>query len=105
MVKAVQKNNRIWQTGSWQRSQSPFRKAAEIVRNGLIGKVTHVEVGLPSNHHDFAGSAPAVLPKFPTAPKHPEYSATVVPGTPTSDLPVREHPTPSPSKPSPAPSH
>ena len=25
-----------------------FRKAAEIVRNGLIGKVTHVEVGLPA---------------------------------------------------------
>ena len=47
IVKAVQKNKRIWQTGSWQRSQGPFRKAAEIVRNGLIGKVTRVEVGLP----------------------------------------------------------
>ena len=46
IVKAVQKNKRIWQTGSWQRSQAPFRKAAEIVRNGLIGKVTRVEVGL-----------------------------------------------------------
>jgi len=43
IVKAVQQNNRIWQTGSWQRSQAPFRKAAEIVRNGLIGKITHVE--------------------------------------------------------------
>src|SRR2546423_540619 len=49
IVKAIEKNNRIWQTGSWQRSQSPFRRAAEIVRNGLIGKVTHVEVGLPIN--------------------------------------------------------
>src|SRR5437667_2843984 len=54
MVRAVQKNQRIWQTGSWQRSQAPFRKAAEIVRNGLIGKVTRVEVGLPSGHSDFA---------------------------------------------------
>src|SRR6059036_311547 len=44
IVKAVQKNKRIWQTGSWQRSQGgQFRKAAEIVRSGLIGKVTHVE--------------------------------------------------------------
>ena len=34
--------------------QAVFRKAAEIVRNGLIGKVTHVEVGLPSGHTDFA---------------------------------------------------
>ena len=28
IVKAVQKNKRIWQTGSWQRSQATFRKAA-----------------------------------------------------------------------------
>ncbi|HOX58589.1 MAG TPA: Gfo/Idh/MocA family oxidoreductase [Candidatus Paceibacterota bacterium] len=56
IVKAVQKHKRIWQTGSWQRSQAPFRKAAEIVRNGLIGKVTRVEVGLPSGHSDFAGT-------------------------------------------------
>ena len=56
IVKAVQKNKRIWQTGSWQRSQAPFRKAAEIVRNGLIGKITRVEVGLPDGHSDFAGT-------------------------------------------------
>jgi predicted dehydrogenase len=56
IVRAVQQNKRIWQTGSWQRSQGPFRKAAEIVRNGLIGKVTRVEVGLPSGHNDFAGT-------------------------------------------------
>lgn len=57
IVKAVQKHKRIWQTGSWQRSQENFHKAAEMVRNGLIGKVTRVEVGLPSGHHDFAGTA------------------------------------------------
>jgi predicted dehydrogenase len=56
IVKAVESNGRIWQTGSWQRSQGPFRKAAEIVRNGLIGKLTRVEVGLPAGHHDFAGT-------------------------------------------------
>ena len=47
IVRAVQTNGRIWQTGSWQRSQANFHKAAEIVRNGMIGKVTRVEVGLP----------------------------------------------------------
>ncbi|HWX21631.1 MAG TPA: Gfo/Idh/MocA family oxidoreductase [Candidatus Binatia bacterium] len=82
IVKAVQKNNRIWQTGSWQRSQAPFRKAAEIVRNGLIGKVTRVEVGLPSGHHDFAGTAPALLAKLENAPKNPEYLTKVLPGSP-----------------------
>ena len=56
LVRAVQKNNRIWQTGSWQRSTANFHKAAEIVRNGLIGRVTQVEVGLPAGHSDFKGT-------------------------------------------------
>ena len=54
MVKAVQKNGVIWQTGSWQRSEKHFHYAAEIVRNGLIGKLKRVEIGLPSGHNDFA---------------------------------------------------
>jgi predicted dehydrogenase len=53
IVKAVQKHKVIWQTGSWQRSTTQFTKAAEIVRSGLIGKVSRVEVGLPSGHNDF----------------------------------------------------
>ena len=92
IVKAVQKNKRIWQTGSWQRSQAPFRKAAEIVRNGLIGKITRVEVGLPSGHFDFAGTAPALLAKFPTAPKDPEYLAKVVPASPDWQIAVTPPP-------------
>jgi predicted dehydrogenase len=56
IVKAVQHNQRIWQTGSWQRSTANFHKAAEIVRNGLIGKITRVEVGLPEGHSDFKGT-------------------------------------------------
>ena len=54
MVEAVQRNGRIWQTGSWQRSVFNFRWAAGIVSNGLIGKIKRVEVGLPSGHADFA---------------------------------------------------
>lgn len=68
IVKAVQKHKIIWQTGSWQRSQAPFRKAAEIVRNGLIGKITRVEVGLPAGHHDFAGTGK----KMTATPPPPE---------------------------------
>jgi predicted dehydrogenase len=48
IVKAVQKNNIIWQTGSWQRSVANFHKGAELVFNGRLGKVTRVEVGLPN---------------------------------------------------------
>ncbi|MCO5053436.1 MAG: Gfo/Idh/MocA family oxidoreductase [Verrucomicrobiae bacterium] len=54
IVKAVQENQRIWQTGSWQRSEQHFQYAAEIVRNGLIGKIKRVEVGLPSGYGNFA---------------------------------------------------
>lgn len=48
IVKAVQKNKIIWQTGSWQRSEANFHKGAELVFNGRIGKVDRVEVGLPN---------------------------------------------------------
>jgi predicted dehydrogenase len=48
MVEAVQRYNLIWQTGSWQRSLWNFRRACELVRNGRIGKVHTVEVGLPT---------------------------------------------------------
>jgi len=44
---AVKRYDRIWQTGSQQRSESNFLRACELVRNGRIGKVSRVEVGLP----------------------------------------------------------
>ncbi|MBI3852305.1 MAG: Gfo/Idh/MocA family oxidoreductase [Verrucomicrobia bacterium] len=95
IVRAVQKNKRIWQTGSWQRSERHFRYACEIVRNGLIGKVTHVEVGLPEGHHDFAGTAPALLQKLAklSTDGKPLNPAQVVPGTPAWDLAVTPPPT------------
>ena len=65
LVKAVRQNGRIWQTGSWQRSQRAFRRAAEIVRNGLIGKVVRVEVGLPGGHDDFAGGRSRMVASEP----------------------------------------
>jgi predicted dehydrogenase len=56
MVNAVKQHGCIWQTGSWQRSESNFRFGAELVRNGRIGKVHTVQVGLPSGFADFAGT-------------------------------------------------
>ena len=92
IVRAVEKNNIIWQMGSWQRSGATFRKAAEIVRNGLIGKVTHVEVGLPASHHDFAGTAPELLAKLGQPTNQPEYLATVLPGSADWDKAVTAPP-------------
>ena len=48
MIEALTQYGRVWQTGSWQRSTGDFRRAAELVRNGRIGKVHTVEVGLPT---------------------------------------------------------
>ena len=45
---AVKRYGRIWQTGSQQRSGGNFHRACELVRNGRIGKVYKVEVGLPT---------------------------------------------------------
>jgi predicted dehydrogenase len=47
MVEAARKNNRVVQTGSMQRSAKEFRHACELVRNGRLGKITEVMVGLP----------------------------------------------------------
>jgi predicted dehydrogenase len=92
IVKAVQSGKRIWQTGSWQRSVGSFRKAAEIVRNGLIGKVTHVEVGLPAGHHDFAGTSKAILSKLGDLPGAPHDLSKVVPKTPAWNVAVTRPP-------------
>ncbi|MGD0781693.1 MAG: Gfo/Idh/MocA family oxidoreductase [Candidatus Aminicenantales bacterium] len=51
---AVKRYGRVWQTGSWQRSVDNFYRACELVRNGRIGKIRRVEVGLPAGHYDFA---------------------------------------------------
>ena len=56
ICEAIKRYGRVWQTGSWQRSVDNFHRAAELVRNGRIGKVVRVEVGLPEGHYDFAGT-------------------------------------------------
>src|SRR5256886_10989434 len=50
MVKAVRKNNVVFQTGSMQRSSREFRTACELVRNGVIGRGKQVDgsVGGPA---------------------------------------------------------
>jgi len=71
MCEAVKRYGRIWQTGSWQRSVSNFHHACELVRNGRIGKILKVEVGLPQGHYDFAKTAH--LNTYGSPPKELDY--------------------------------
>ena len=52
----------VWQTGSQQRSDRRFRFACELVRNGRIGKVHTVKVGLP-----YGGSSSKTIASSPAA--------------------------------------
>ncbi len=92
IVKAVQKHKRIWQTGSWQRSEKNFHYGAEIVRNGLIGKIKRVEVGLPSGHSDFGKSGAELLERLKEIPGAPNDLGKVVPGTPAWEAAVTPPP-------------
>ena len=76
---AVHRSGRIFQIGSQQRSSAQFRYAAELVRNGRIGRLETVEVGLPG---DPAGDDEPPMP----VPKNLNYdlwlgSTPVVPYT------------------------
>src|SRR3972149_5489096 len=48
MCEAVERYGIVWQTGSQQRSEGNFHRACELVRNGRVGKIERVEVGLPT---------------------------------------------------------
>lgn len=59
MADVVKRAGRIFQLGSQQRSSVNFRLACELVRNGRIGRVREVYIGLPT---DPAGGNPAKMP-------------------------------------------
>ncbi len=89
MCDAVKRYGRIWQTGSWQRSQAHFRRACELVINGRIGKVHTVEVGLPSGHTDFGKTKgqEGICPP----PKELDYDRWIGPAPYAPYCPARVH--------------
>ena len=46
MVNAARKYDRVFQTGSMQRSWPEFRQAAELIRNGYIGEIKSIKVNI-----------------------------------------------------------
>lgn len=89
MADTLKHTGRIFQQGSQQRSEAQFRLACELVRNGRIGKVREVYIGLPTDppggsttempvpsnlNYDFwLGSTPAVF--YTQDRVHPQASS------------------------------
>lgn len=49
MSDTIHRTGRIFQLGSQQRSSENFRWVCELVRNGAVGQLKYVEVGLPTD--------------------------------------------------------
>ena len=62
LVKATRDTKRVFQTGSQQRSSPEFRVACELARNGVIGKIYHVAVGV---------GGPGIACNLPEEPMEP----------------------------------
>lgn len=84
---AVKARGRIFQFGTQQRSSREFQRAVELVRNGRIGKLKHIDVW-----------APASRPGGSTAPCDPppglDYERWLgpAPKTPYTDGKAADHP-------------
>lgn len=85
MVAAARKHERVVQTGSQQRSDDRFRQACEVVRNGGLGKIKTVLVGLPTVNFD----GPAVPDTTP--PPELDYDLWLGPARERPYNPKRVH--------------
>lgn len=83
LANIVKKTGVVFQMGTQQRSSAQFRIAAELVRNGRIGKIHTVKIGLPG---DPSGPKAEPMP----VPKGLNYDMWVgsVPMTPYTEIGV-----------------
>lgn len=81
----VRRQKVIFQTGTQQRSSPQFRIAAELVRNGRIGKLHTVKIGLPG---DPSGPEAAAMP----VPANLNYNMWLGPTPEVYYTEIRVHP-------------
>lgn len=86
VVEAVAKHQSIFQVGSQQRSDPKFRRAVEVVRNGHLGNVRRVEVGLLPSH-----SKPQGDPGVVELPAGLDYEMWCGPGPVLPYMRARHH--------------
>lgn len=85
VVKAVRENKRVFQVGSMQRSSARFKLACELVRNGYLGPVKRILVGLP----DYGNAI--WVDDYPAPPPELDWEAYVGPAEWAPFHPKRYH--------------
>lgn len=76
----------VFQVGSQQRSDARFRQAVEVVRNGHLGKIQRVEVGLPPGYDQAMDSTNTEQP-----PQGLDYAAWCGPAERLPYMRARHH--------------
>jgi hypothetical protein len=73
VVNAAERHGIVFQVGSMQRSDSRMKRACELVRNGYLGKISHINVGLPN------GGQSETVTDYPEVPAGLDYDRWVGP--------------------------
>jgi predicted dehydrogenase len=89
MSDTLRNANVIWQTGSQQRSDVHFRMAAEFIRNGRLGQLKAIRVGLASDNRDNNGHASQTAPT--PVPEGLNYDLWLGPAPDAPFCPARLH--------------
>ncbi len=86
VCRAAAEHKAVVQVGSQQRSDARFRRAVEIVRNGHLGAIQRIEVGLPPGYNKPMGST-ALSP----IPEHLDYDLWCGPAPKLPYMAARHH--------------
>jgi predicted dehydrogenase len=89
MSYAVNRSKVVFQTGSQQRSDSRFHRACELVRNGRIGDLRKVRVGMPTGRKDYSGMGDHKKPE--AVPNGFDYNTWLGPAPDAPYAPARCH--------------
>jgi predicted dehydrogenase len=82
----VAKQQAVFQTGSQQRSSDEFRRAVQLVRSGILGKIQRIEVGLPPGYAKPQGDTKVIAP-----PDHLDYEQWCGPSPKLPYMRARHH--------------
>lgn len=89
ICKAVEENQRVLQCGTWRRAGLKVRMACEFVRNGVIGELKEIEVGVIGNFKIRGGFTGLEGPE--PVPDHFDYKMWLGPAAERPYTPARCH--------------